>query len=127
MWHYRIHINLFTPLLFLSDTTTIVQLRFPHEDDVRFLFTSSCLYDGSCLNLRYLCLLTHSGVSHIIYFSVCCWFCWFFFIDLCMVVSNMCCVVILFCFSSSCVPYHMLPVPLDCPFLISPSEFINMR
>ena len=117
MWHYRIHINLFTALLFLSDTTTIVQLRFSHEDDVRFLFTSSCLYDGSCLNLHYLCLLAHRGVSHIIYFSF--FFVGFvgvFFIDLCMVVSNMCCVVILFCFSSSCVPSSSGLSIFDFPF-----------
>jgi hypothetical protein len=41
----------------------------------RFVFTSSCLY-GSYL--RYLCLVTYSGVT--------------------------CCVVFWFCFSSSCVP-----------------------
>ena len=107
MWHYRIHINLFTPLLFLSDTTTIVQLRFPHEDDVRFLFTSSCLYDGSCLNLRYLCLLAHSGVSHIMYFSVFCWFCWCFFHRLVHggVQHVLCCDFVLFFFVLCTVPY----------------------
>ena len=26
-------------------------LRFPHQNDVRFIFTSSCLYEGSCLFL----------------------------------------------------------------------------
>jgi hypothetical protein len=35
-----------------------------------------------------------------------------------IVVSNTCCVVFLFCFSSS-----MLPVSLDCSLLISPSVF----
>ena len=35
-------------------------------------------------------------------------------------------VVLCFCFSSSCVPYPMLPVSLDCPFFISPSVFSNI-
>ena len=52
--------------------------------------------------LRYtsMCVFTHSGVQHI----------------LCSVV---------FCFSSSCVPV-MLPVSLDCQFLIAPSVFSNI-
>jgi hypothetical protein len=41
-----------------------------------------------------------------------------------IVVSNTYCVFVLFCFSSSCVP--MLPVSLDCPFLIAPSVFSNV-
>ena len=52
-------------------------------------FTSSCLKDGSCL----------------IYVMCAC---------LRIVVSNTYCVVALFDFSSSCVPY----VSLDCPFLM---------
>ena len=41
-----------------------------------------------------------------------------------IVVSNTYCVMFLFCFSLSCVPYIcMLPVSLDCPFLIVPSVF----
>jgi hypothetical protein len=51
--------------------------------------------------LRYLCLLTHSGVHTY-------------------------CVVFLFCFSSSCVPYPMVPFSLDCPFLIASSVFSNV-
>ena len=46
--------------------------------------------------VRYLCLLVNNDVQH-----------------------N--CVVFLFCFSSSCVPYTMLPVSLDYPFLIANS------
>jgi hypothetical protein len=38
-----------------------------------------------------------------------------------IVVSNTYCVVFLFCFSSS-----MLPVSLDCPFVIAPSIFSNV-
>jgi hypothetical protein len=49
-------------------------LRFPHKNDVRFVFTSSCL---QCMSyLRYLCLFAYSGVQHIL----CCVFILFFFI-----------------------------------------------
>ena len=48
--------------------------------------------------LRYLCLFAYSGVQHIL----CCVFVLFFF-DLCI-----------------------LPVSLDCPFLIAPSVFSNV-
>ena len=40
-----------------------------------------------------------------------------------IVLSNTYCVVFLFCFSSPSVPYPMLPVSLDCPFLIALSIF----
>ena len=43
-----------------------------------------------------------------------------------IVVSNTYCVVFLFCLSSSCVPYPMLPVSIYCPFLIAPSVFSNV-
>jgi hypothetical protein len=48
--------------------------------------------------LRYLCLFVHSGVQHIL-----------------------CCV-----FAFLRLVYSMLPVSLDCPFLISPSVFSNV-
>ena len=50
--------------------------------------------------LRYLCLLTHSGVQHILR-----------------------CV---FCFVCLRIMYSMLPVSLDCLFLIAPSVFSNV-
>ena len=47
------------------------------------------------------------------------------FVCLHIMVSNTYCVVFLFCLSSSCVPYIcMLPVSLDCPFLIVVSVFL---
>jgi hypothetical protein len=49
--------------------------------------------------LRYLCLFAHSGVQYIL-----------------------CCVFVLFVIVLSLV-YPMLPVSLDCPFLIAPSFF----
>jgi hypothetical protein len=48
--------------------------------------------------LRYLCLFTYSGVQHIL-----------------------CCVFVLLVFVLS-----LLPVSLDCPFLIAPSVFPNV-
>ena len=55
-------------------------LRYPHKDDVGFVFISSCLYGGSCR----------------IYVTCVC---------LRIVVSNTYCVVFLLYISSSCVPY----------------------
>ena len=49
-------------------------------------------------HLRYLCLLAHSGVQHIL-----------------------CCVL---CFACLRLVYPMLPVSLDCPFLIAPSSCV---
>ena len=43
---------------------------------------------------------------------------------LCIVVSNIYCVVFLFCFIRHVYP--MLPVPLDRPFLIAPSIYSNV-
>ena len=51
--------------------------------------------------LRYLCLFTYSGVQHIL-----------------------CCVFALFFFR---LMYPMLPVSLDCPFLIAPLVFSNVN
>ena len=50
--------------------------------------------------LRYLCLFVHSGVQHIL-----------------------CCVFVFYCLR---LVYPMLPVSLDCPFLIAPSVFSNV-
>ena len=55
-------------------------VRFRIKNYVRFVFTSSCLYDGSCL-IYVLCVCLR------------------------IVVSNTYCLVFLFWFSSSCVPY----------------------
>ena len=59
---------------------TEIRVGCPHKDDVRFVFTCSCL----------------QGASWIIYIICIC---------LRIVVSNTYCVVFQFCLSSSCVPY----------------------
>jgi hypothetical protein len=44
-------------------------LWFPHKNEVRFVLTSSCLWDGACLS--YLCLSVCSGVQQML---LCCVF-----------------------------------------------------
>ena len=86
-------------------------LRFPHNDEhptsLPVFWCSVRLYlqlfvGGFMSYLRYLCLLAYSGVQHI--------FCFFFG---------------LFVFVL-CLVYSMLPVSLDCQFLIAPSIFSNI-
>jgi hypothetical protein len=66
--------------LYVLSSVLWCPLRFPHEKDVRFVFTSSCSYEGSYL---------------------------IYVIGVCLrnVVSNTHCVVFLLCCSSSCVQY----------------------
>ena len=45
---------------FVLNINKKVFFRFLHQNDVRFIFTSSCLY------LHYLCLFAYSGVQHIL-------------------------------------------------------------
>ena len=49
----------------------------------------------------------------------------FVFVQLRTVVSNTYCVVFLFSFSSSCVPY-VASFQIDCPFLTAPQVFSNI-
>jgi hypothetical protein len=59
-------------------------LRFPHRNDVRFVFTSSV--GGFMSYLRYLCLFTYIGVQHrlccvfvlifVVFCTLCCEFLW---------------------------------------------------
>jgi hypothetical protein len=66
-----------------------------------YFILKNCYYDylWAHVYLRYLCLFVHSGVQEI----------------LCCIYSP-----------SSCVPYPMLTVSLDCPFLIATSVFSNV-
>ena len=74
---------------------------FPHENDIAFVFTSSCLLEGWCL----VCII-----------CVC----------LRIVMSNTYCVVFfVFVFCLRLV-YPVLPVSWDCPFLISLSGISNL-
>ena len=78
-------------------------LRFSHKNDVRFVFTSSCL-------LECLCLI----------YVIC--------VSLRIVGPNIYCVVffILFFVFPFCFVYPMLPVSLDFSFLIAHSVFSNV-
>jgi hypothetical protein len=71
-------------------------LWFPHKNNVRFVFTSDCLWEGSCL-IYVICVCLR------------------------IVVSNRHCIVFLLCFSSSCVPY--IANFSGSPFLIAPSVY----
>ena len=73
-------------------------LRFPHKNDVPFLFTFIWLQKGSCL-----------------IYVICAY--------LRIVVSNTYCVV--FCCVFLRLVYPMLLVSLDCPFLIATSVYSN--
>ena len=65
--------------------------------------------------LRYLCLLAHSGVQHIL----CCVFVLFVFrLVYPMLSVSLDCVVFLFCLSSSCVPYVVSFSGLCCVFVL---------
>jgi hypothetical protein len=78
-------------------------LRFSHKNDVRFVFTSSCLLECLCLiyvicvrlylqlfvrvlmsYLRYLCFFAHSGSQHIL----CCVFYFVFCLPFLLCVPN---------------------------------------
>ena len=126
-WKKQQHTNTtFPPLFFLVESVLIIflvllccsimclcvlsfalwsPLRFPHNNDVQFVFTSNCLSEGSC---------------HIYVICVC----------LRIVVSNTYCVVCLVCFSSSCVHYVASVFGLsifDCPFRILERLFTRLR
>ena len=73
---------LWCPIMCLYAMSSVLwcPIRFLHNNDVRFVFTSSCLLENACL---------------IYVFCVC----------LRIVVSNTYCVVALLCLSSFCVPF----------------------
>jgi hypothetical protein len=74
-------------------------LRLPHINEVLFVCSVRLYFQwsvgGLMSYLRYLCLLAHSGVQVILYCTL--------------------------CFGCLSLVYPMLPVSLDCPFLIDPS------
>ena len=70
------------------------------KNDVRFVFTTSCLYEGPCL-IYVICVCLRIVVSN----------------------TYLCCIFVLFFFV---VCTFMLPVSLDCSFLIFPSVLSNV-
>ena len=75
-------------------------LWFLHANDCWFVFTSSCLQEGSSYE-RYLCLLADSGVQR----------------TLCSFFACFCLVFIL------CLVWSALPVSMDSPFCSTTSVF----
>ena len=63
-----------------NESCVVIPLRFPNKNNVRFVFISNGLQEGSCL-IYVICVCLH------------------------IVVYNTYCVVFLFCLFSSCVPY----------------------
>ena len=74
-----------------------VRLIFPHGSDVRFVFASSCLWGARVLFTLFVCMWWCP--THIVLYF------WFVFLRL---------------------VYSMLPVSLDCPFVIAPSVFSDV-
>ena len=69
------------------------------------------LFVGELMSYLFLCMFAYSDVQH---FAAA------------QLFSFLCC-ALLFCLSSFCVfVYPMLPVSLDCPFLIAPTFFSNV-
>jgi len=65
---------------------------------------------------RYLCLFAYSGVQHILH----CAYVLVFFV-LCTLCCKFLCIVLCFCFVFLRLVYPMMPVSLDCQYLIAPS------
>ena len=99
-------------------------LRFPHKHDGLFFYTSSWLYDGSCL-----IYVTCACLRNVLCFCFVCTSCCVpYVICVCLhiVVSNQYCVMVFFnCFFFVLCTLCWLPVSLDCPFVIAPSVFSN--
>ena len=116
-------------------------LRIPHNNDVRFGFTSRCLYEGSCL-ISVICVCLRIVVSNTYSGVLCFWFvclrhvhpnlpvsldCSYLIVH--SVFSNVYLPVSLDCpylIASSVFSDVYLPVSLDCPYLIAPSVFSNV-
>ena len=89
--------------LYVLTSVLLCPLCFPHKNDVRVVFTSSCLSEGSCL----ICVI---------------------FICLHIVVSNTYCVACFFLLVVIfCLVYPVLPMSLNCPFLIVPPVFFSFN
>ena len=96
-------------------------LRFPHKTVLGSSLPPGQLLVGGLVSyLRYLCLLAYNGVQLLLCYvllllllSTSCF--------LCMVVYNIYCIFILVYLR---LVYPMLPVSLDCPFLITTSALM---
>jgi hypothetical protein len=75
----------------LSSVLLSCPLRFPHKDDVRFVFTSSCLWEDACLIyiicvcLRVLVFSTYCVVFF--FFFVLCTLCYHFLWDILFLIA----------------------------------------
>jgi len=99
--------------LYVLSSVLLSKLRFPHTNNVLFV---QLFVGGRMSYLRYLCLFAYSDVQHVLCFC-------FIFLRLVypMLPVSLYCVVFLFCFSPSSVPYVASFSGLSilyCPFCI---------
>jgi len=81
----------------------------------------SCLWERACLVCRREHILFVRGSMSCLWEGAClvCVVC------VCLRVVSHACIVLCFCFVFTRLAYPMLPVSLDCPYLIAPSVFSN--
>ena len=95
----NVYLHPWSNILIFHPPLLTYPLRFPHENDVQFSSTSSCLYEVACLiYVIYVCLCI------VVYDTYCVAFCLFYFFFFRLV-------------------YHMLSVSVECQFFITPSVF----
>ena len=92
---FHLFMFLCCPIMYLYVLSSVLwcPLRFPHKNDVRFVFTSSCFAWCLMSYLRDLCLHAYSGVCFLLLVFV------------------------------LCLMWPLLPVSLDCPFRCSLTFF----
>ena len=100
--------------------------KYPFVLSVTVIFVGNICQSQLMSFLRYLCLFAYSSVQHIL----CCVFALFF-----VVLCTLCCQFLWivhfwlpfrYFLTFIYLMYPMLPVSLDCPFLIAPSVFSNV-
>jgi hypothetical protein len=85
----NVYLHLWSNILIFHPPLLTYPLRFPHENDVQFSSTSSCLYEVACLiYVIYVCLCI------VVYDTYCVAFClfyFFFFSSCCQFFFSLCC------------------------------------
>jgi hypothetical protein len=102
-------------------------LRFLYKNSLPYVFTSSCLYEGSCL-IYVICVCLCTVVSNTYVYPMLPVFldCPFLVAPSVFNVSVFCVVFFALFSFVLCLVSPMFPVSLDCSFLIAPSVFSNV-
>ena len=117
------------PQIDISRQSHTFPLRCSHKNYVRFVFISSWLLEGSCLiyviYVWFGIVVCNTYCDFVLFVFVlctlCCQFLWIVHFWLLLRYS-----LTFICFVCLRLVYTMLPVSLDCPFLIAPSVFSNI-